>query len=79
MILHRLPLGSLTRTLLVHKPNDQYQDKNGNAYQYDFRIFCHQRIPEYLVQQLARTDYREAVRLLYLQTLKQLSDGKRKD
>ena len=22
------------RTLLVHKPNDQYQDKNGNAYQY---------------------------------------------
>ena len=28
---------------------------------------------------LARTDYREAVRLLYLQTLKQLSDGKRID
>ena len=27
--------------------------KNGNAYQYDLRIFCHQRIPEYLVQQLA--------------------------
>ena len=33
--------------------NRSYQDKNGNAYQYDLRIFCHQRIPEYLVQQLA--------------------------
>ena len=28
---------------------------------------------------LCPTDYREAVRLLYLQTLKQLSDGKRID
>ena len=28
---------------------------------------------------LSRSDYREAVRLLYLQTLKQLSDGKRID
>ena len=41
------------RTLLVQKPDDQYKDKNGNAYQHDLRIFCHQRIPEYLVQQLA--------------------------
>lgn len=31
---------------------------------------------ERIADALARTDYREAVRLLYLQTLKQLSDGK---
>ena len=34
---------------------------------------------ERIAYALARTDYREAVRLLYLQTLKQLSDGKRID
>ena len=34
---------------------------------------------ERIADALARTDYREAVRLLYLQTLKQLSDGKRID
>lgn len=34
---------------------------------------------ERIADALARTDYREAVRLLYLQTLKQLSDGKRMD
>lgn len=34
---------------------------------------------EGIADALVRTDYREAVRLLYLQTLKQLSDGKRID
>ena len=35
--------------------------------------------PGGIADALSRSDYREAVRLLYLQTLKQLSDGKRID
>lgn len=35
--------------------------------------------PEGITEALSRQDYREAIRLLYLQTLKQLSDGGRID
>ena len=46
-------------------------EKQGKADSYVFGF------EERIADALARTDYREAVRLLYLQTLKQLSDGKR--
>lgn len=48
------------------KNNLPYTVEEDTIYGVDF--------PEGIAQALSRSDYREAVRLLYLQTLKQLSD-----